>query len=155
MREFCSTFFDFREVYCQFHWCISIFKEKTVHTFILTFTSPFVCLIYCIVLFFLPIGVTQEDDHIIYPHCFGTAFNCDVTTQLNSRKGGGAPDTKNPDLYYFLRQIVKRFYKKRNCKISVFRFGKSTLWKLSDIRAPCKEGLVGLLVNNGMLRHAY
>ena len=34
--------------------------------------------------------------------CFGTAFTSDVTAQLNSRKRGGAPDTKKPDPYYSL-----------------------------------------------------
>ena len=34
-------------------------------------------------------------------YCFDTAFTSDVTAQLNSRERGGAPDTKNPDLYYY------------------------------------------------------
>ena len=42
----------FREAYCLFHWCISIIKEKTEHTFILAFSSPFVHVLYCISDFF-------------------------------------------------------------------------------------------------------
>ena len=30
------NFFDLKEVYCQFHWCVSIFKEMTEHTVLLT-----------------------------------------------------------------------------------------------------------------------
>ena len=33
------------------------------------------------------------------PHCFGTAFTSDVTSQLNSREREGALDSKNP--YYW------------------------------------------------------
>ena len=32
-----------------------------------------------------------------HPLCFLTAFCSEVTSQLLSRKGGGAPDLKNPD----------------------------------------------------------
>ena len=43
--------------------------------------------------------------HVIYgtvmdPLCFGTASTSDVTSQLFSWERGGAPDKKNPDLYY-------------------------------------------------------
>ena len=31
-----------------------------------------------------------------------TASTYEVTAQLNSREKGGAPDTKNPDLYYYV-----------------------------------------------------
>ena len=49
-------------------WCISISKEKTVHTVILTFSSPFVCFNLLQCLFFTPDGVTQVNDHVTsYP----------------------------------------------------------------------------------------
>ena len=32
---------------------------------------------------------------VIYPLCFYAYFDCDVTSQLVSRKGGGASDSKN------------------------------------------------------------
>ena len=35
-----------------------------------------------------------------------TASTSDVTVQLNSRETGGAPDKKNPDLYYFAIWIL-------------------------------------------------
>ena len=43
---------DLKKVYFHFHWCNCIFKEKTVHTLLLTFSAPFMCIIYCIYLFF-------------------------------------------------------------------------------------------------------
>ena len=53
-----------KEVYCLLHWCISIIKEKTAHTFMLAFSSPFLWIIYCIVWSFSPIGVPQASDRV-------------------------------------------------------------------------------------------
>ena len=38
-------FWILKEVYCPIHRCMSIIKEQTVHTFILAFSAPFVCMV--------------------------------------------------------------------------------------------------------------
>ena len=43
-----------------------------------------------------------QGSFVTYPHCFGTAFTSNVTSQLNSREREGASDSKNPDPYYCL-----------------------------------------------------
>ena len=53
-----------KEVYFHLHWCISTIKENKVHTFMLAFSSPFMCVLYGIYWFFPPLGVTQANDHM-------------------------------------------------------------------------------------------
>ena len=53
---------------------LRIFKEKTVHTFMLAFSVPFLCLILLHNLFFPPfgvtLGVTRVNNHITsHPWC--------------------------------------------------------------------------------------
>ena len=50
---------DFKEVYCPFHWCISIIKEKTEHTLTFSFSSPFVCILYSILVILPLMGHSQ------------------------------------------------------------------------------------------------
>ena len=50
-------FLILKEVYCLFHWCVSIIKENSEHTFTLASSSPFVCLLYCINCFYFDQGL--------------------------------------------------------------------------------------------------
>ena len=67
-KKWCGVVVDLililKEVYCPPHWHICIIKERTVHKFTLAFSSPFVCVLYCICWFFSPLGVTQAGDHM-------------------------------------------------------------------------------------------
>ena len=47
-------------------WSRSYPSTCYIHTVYLTLSSPFVCLIYYIILFFPPLGVTQAEDYILF-----------------------------------------------------------------------------------------
>ena len=59
--------FDFKKNLLSISLMLSIFKETTVHTFVLAFSAPFVRLILLHNLCFSPFGVTQANDHITSP----------------------------------------------------------------------------------------
>ena len=66
-----------------------------------------------------------------YPHCFGTAYASDVTSQPNSRERGGASDSKNPDPYYFLDGPLRADFSWKFCykqHISHCVFGVIIYW---------------------------